>query len=82
MRFWWLDHLHENFPSTFSNISMEKPPPFFKDITLEIKEWNIAIESWMLPELAKACNKMMIPSILCPWGDSVLHIDAVPFLLI
>lgn len=50
---------------------MEKPPPFFKDITSETKERNTAIESWMLPELAKACNNMMIPSILCPWGDSV-----------
>ena len=71
MRFWWLDHLREKFPSTFSNISIQNPTPFFKDITSEIKEWNTAIESWKLPELTKACNKMMIPSILCPWGDSV-----------
>ena len=52
------------------DITLDFPESIIVDRTLEVEEWNNDIESMKLPRLASACNKYMLPSVLCPWGCS------------
>ena len=49
---------------------MTSLPPHFKDRTKDLIHWNEAIDSFMLPRLATACNNYLQPTIKCPWGCS------------
>ena len=68
-RHWWIDTL-PLFATEYSNISLDHPTPLFFDRSNEVIEWNTLIASQSLPNIAKACNKYMIPCVLCPWGCS------------
>ena len=64
-RLWWYDSI---------DLSLDIPKPFFHDTYFEIEEWNELISSQTLPNLKKACNKHLVPKILCPYGCSAfLH---------
>ena len=66
-RYWWIDNVRRLIP-TLRDVTIESPPSFFKDITGDIDDWNADIESFYLPRLATACNKYVLPTVLCPWG--------------
>lgn len=66
-RHWWIDNL-KHVTTGYENISIDSPEPIIIDRSFELKEWNTQIESQMLFEIAKACNKFMIPNVLYPWG--------------
>jgi hypothetical protein len=67
-RYWWVQELKELYPNTFSQITILDPSPVFIDRTMEITEWDRDINSFELPKLARACNKYLIPKVMCPWG--------------
>lgn len=68
---WWIHSITTLFPTIYSNtITIEYPTPVFKDKTIDIKEWNDDINSYLLSRLATASNKFLRPSIKCPWGCS------------
>lgn len=69
-RQWWLMSLKNNFPTVYSDISIDYPPPIFNDVTNNIKEWNDDIDSYLLSRLAKTTNKFPVPTVKCPWGCS------------
>ena len=71
MRYWWLDHVKEKFSIIFNDVSIDYPSPYFRDITIELNQWNESMNSNNLSEIARICNKMLMPTILCPWGESV-----------
>jgi hypothetical protein len=64
---WWIDSTRR---ASFPTITMIHPAPIFKDKTIDIKEWNEDINSFLLSRLASASNKFLRPSIKCPWGCS------------
>ena len=70
-RYWWLSYLHERYPHVYSNVSIKSPLPFFKEVSRKVNKWKESISSGELPRLAESCNEMLIPTILCPWGESV-----------
>ena len=65
-RHWWLD----SFRIFFDNVSIEEPYSYFVDITHDIKRWNDLNDSHLLPNLRDACNELLVPKILCPFGCS------------
>ena len=69
-RYWWIDEAKACFPHIFNSVSIESPSPIFIDKTMEIKEWNDDVNSYLLPRLASSCNKHLMPNIMCPWGCS------------
>ena len=70
-RFWWILHLKSVYPATYQDITIDKPSPIFNDLTSDIKHWNESIAMSTLPSLAKVCDDLIIPKIMCPWGESV-----------
>jgi hypothetical protein len=44
---------------------------FFQDITNDLANWQEKINTNELPDLAQICDELLIPSVLCPWGESV-----------
>jgi len=60
-RLWWSDTL---------GLRVDSPKPFFRDISVDINDWNNLISSETLPNLRDACNKHLIPTVLCPYGCS------------
>ena len=68
-RYWWIDTLPLFLPE-YSSISIYAPPPLFHDRSCEIVDWKTKISSQSLPQIAQACNKYMMPCVLCPWGCS------------
>ena len=66
-RHWWVDTL-PLVCEGYDNISIESPYPVTVDKTFELVEWRTKINSQLLPEIEFACNKYMMPTILCPWG--------------
>ena len=62
--------MRDNFPHIFSNITLGDPSPCFSDKTLNIKEWTLDINSYLLSRLARTSNKYLLPTIKCPWGCS------------
>ena len=67
-RFWWLDSLTNAFLHVHGDISMDEPSPAFKDKTIDIKEWNDNINTYLLSTLALTSNKYLRPTIKCQWG--------------
>ena len=70
---WWLDSLSSTFPNIFTDISLDRPCPVFEDKTIDIKEWNDDINSYLLSRLASTSNKFLRPTIKCSWGCSEFH---------
>ena len=66
-RHWWVDNIRA-FIFKYRNISLEFPKCIIIDRSYEKDEWTSDIESQLLPRIASACNKYMLPCILCPWG--------------
>ena len=66
-RYWWVDTLQYISPD-YVSISIESPEPIIVDRSFELDEWKTKLESQKLPDIAQACNKYMIPNVLCPWG--------------
>ena len=67
-RRWWINSFLSRIESTIS--IDELPQPLFIDQTFEMNDWERLISSQTLPNLKKACNKYLIPKVLCPCGCS------------
>ena len=59
-RNWWRVHVN------LSNL----PSSLFIDQTKQLRQFQDSIKSGVLSKIADACNKYLIPNILCPWGCS------------
>ena len=70
-RIWWLFYCQSYFPDVYNDVTLDDPEPLFDDITIKVKTWNEKIGSATLPNLANACNELIMPNIMCPWGCSV-----------
>ena len=68
-RYWWLD----SFQAFFADTSIEQPCSYFVDRTYDIQRWDELITSCTLPNLRDACNELLIPKILCPFGCSEFY---------
>ena len=69
-RYWWVDSFNATIHEQNEMIEIDAPEPFFDDRSLDICEWDDLIQSYTLPNLRKACNKYLLPTILCPYGCS------------
>jgi hypothetical protein len=67
-RHWWINELKASFPIVFAQITIENPIPIFVDRTIESNEWKNDINSFDLTKIAQACNKHLMPKVMCPWG--------------
>ena len=67
-RKWWLLSLRDL--DMYSNISVNFPPPYFKDHTENIRNFNNVMKKGNLTRIAETCNQLLYPIILCPWGCS------------
>ena len=67
-RHWWLKEMNKY--QHLSDVTIDEPEPIIIDKTIEQSEWQSDTESLLLPKIANACNKYMMPTILCPWGCS------------
>ena len=73
-RYWWLDYVRDRYPAIYSHVTLIQPKTIFDDVTPELKSWNNGIAKSTLPDLATICDDLLLPTIMCPWGDSVfLH---------
>jgi predicted GIY-YIG superfamily endonuclease len=63
-RHWWITAASDRL----NDITIDHPLPFFVDRTKEINDWDNLIGSYSLPNLRDACNKYLVPTILCPFG--------------
>ena len=73
-RYWWVNYIRDAFPQVFHEATIEFPSPIFDNVSMWIKRWNEGLNTSTLPSLTSICNEMIIPTIMCPWGDSVfLH---------
>ena len=66
-RYWWIDTLGQNIDG-YENISIDLPEPIIVDRTQQLYDWKLKIDSNMLFEISEACNKYMVPTVMCPWG--------------
>ena len=57
-----------HFECAYIDITINHPESIIVDRSSENMEWFIYIGSQKLPRIASACNKFMIPCVLCPWG--------------
>ena len=69
-RHWWLCSAFDYFPE---EISIQNPPSYFVDKTIEMNEWDTDIESMSLARLQDTTNKHLMPCVLCPWGCSEFY---------
>ena len=67
---WQLQCIKREFPVIFGDVTLDYPPPIFRDRTIDLKCWNEDINSYLLSRLASTSNKYLRPSIKCPWGCS------------
>ena len=67
-RYWWIDAA--NAHAELEDVSIEHPSPIFKDITKDISDMKSGLEINTLSEIMRCCNEYLIPSVLCPWGES------------
>ena len=85
-RHWWIPALTEiaRYKHIYENISVDAPRPIIRDRTDEIKEWNNCMERHNLPEVSRVCNKLLLPTVLCPWGCSeyIHKVGKIPFNII
>ncbi len=69
-RHWWIESIRDSYGTVFDNISVEHPRAIIVDRTSELTHWNSCINSGKLSKLSEACNRHMVPCILCPFGCS------------
>ena len=75
-RKWWFNELQIQFPVRFGSVSLSEPAPMFVDRTEYFYEFNAGVKSQNLPKIVDACNRFLMPTILCPWGCSeFLHMS-------
>ena len=67
-RYWWMNSLHES--DVLHDVTIEYPTAMFKDISNEVRDMKSGLSSNTLSEIIRVCNKHLIPSVLCPWGES------------
>ena len=67
-RGWWINSVGEF--EEFEDVSLESPTCFFEDKTKDVLDWKTKIGTNKLIDLMDACNRHMIPNILCPYGCS------------
>ena len=67
-RKWWLPSLKRKFGHHYSSVSINEPKSIIVDRTEDLLEWNSTLNTNVLPDTAKCCNKHLLPTILCPWG--------------
>lgn len=67
-RYWWIDKLKELHGETYSNITIDNPPPIFVEKTEELGDWTQNINSCTYSGLRDTINKHMFPKVLCPFG--------------
>eukprot|EP00957_Ditylum_brightwellii_P092018 7005347-Ditylum_brightwellii.AAC.1 len=67
-RHWWKDTLGQYGSGVLDDITIESPPAFFNDVSFDISDMKGDIDSMLFSKLASACNKHLLPYILCPWG--------------
>ena len=65
-RYWWVETL-PLVCGRYDNVSIDSPYAITVDKSFELVEWKTKINSQLLPEIEFACNKYMMPTILCPW---------------
>ena len=80
-RKWWLPSLKSEHSRYYSNVTLEFPTPIILDRTDSKNEWNLTMSENALPNVAKCCNKHLLPTILCPWGctEYIHKHGSVPF---
>jgi hypothetical protein len=69
-RHWYIYSIKHFEFQTYNNVEINIPKPAITDITEEIVEFDELIGTCSLPKLADACNRYMIPTVLCPFGCS------------
>ena len=69
-REWWLESIHQHFPTFYSQMTLTIPKPIINDCTVKMKNWKESIESGNLNKIASICNTHLVPNVLCPWGCS------------
>ena len=67
-RYWWIDAVHRH--GRFQDVTISTPSSIFKDITNDIGDMNSGLKTKTLSEIMRCCNKHLIPSVLCPWGEA------------
>ena len=79
-RHWWIDSIKEN-NVVMEHVSFNNPPAIFKDVTMDLREMIADIDDAKISVIMRTCDKHVIPTVLCPWGESeFLHTCGdVPF---
>ncbi len=67
-RYWWIEAVHEL--DMLAEVSIEHPYPLFQDITNDIGDMKRCLQENTLSAIMRCCNTHLIPSVLCPWGES------------
>ena len=67
-RHWWIDSVREI--ETMMYVTLESPSPIFTDITDKIDDMKSQLDKNTLGDIMQCCNKYLIPSVLCPWGEA------------
>ena len=68
MRRWWLDSI--DIFHCFSEVTIFNPQSYFLEMTYDNEDMMSNINSGNLRNVATACNKYLLPTVLCPWGCS------------
>ena len=67
-RYWWIHIVNEY--EGLSNVNIYYPSPLFKDISKDIQDMKTSLDINSLYEIKSACNKHVMPTVLCPWGEA------------
>lgn len=67
-RHWWVDSV--TVIESMRDVGINNPPPIFKDITVDIEEMKLGSGRGKNSNIMKACDKHLLPTVLCPWGES------------
>ena len=52
------------------SVTPESPSPIFTDITEKIEDMKSDLDTNTLGSIMRSCNKYMVQSVLCPWGEA------------
>ncbi len=67
-RYWWIEAVHQC--DIFEDVTIDSPSAIFSDITNNICDMKRGLHNNTLSELIRVCNHHLIPSVLCPWGET------------
>ena len=67
-RSWWFEPLVQSASNHYNAITMSFPPPLFTDKTSSLNAMTDLLKTEFLPNIKEACNKYLMPTVLCPWG--------------